>query len=559
MSRDYSRRQFLSGGLTTAAGLVLVGGGAGGLLTACGSSNSSSKPGGGSTSGQITGRSSATPRRGGTLRMGLESDFNSFSPATGQFDTAGLMYASTVFDTLMSLDAQGNPQPYLAQTMTPDAQKQVWTMTLRPGVVFHDNTPLTSAEVVNAIQAVQKAALTGPALLNLDTVKATDGMTVVFTCKSPWPAFPTYLCGQLGYVPTPKTLSDPKGGLHPVGTGPFVFEEWVPGSHFYANANKNYWRKGLPYVDRVEYNTMPDSTTRDNSLLAGTVDIIHSSDSISLHDVPGKPNIEYLTDADNNVGEPSMDMSMINCMDPVMSDIRVRQALAYSFNADLYQKVHNFGLYKTAYGLFPGNPTYASSTKLYPTFDLAKAKSLVQAYEAEKGKLKIQYSTTNSTRNAETAQFLQQQWGAAGIDVSIQQVEQVQLITNALLGKFQVTAWRQFAAPNPDANYVWWSIPTSAPIGQSSLNFARNRDQQVQDALQTGRTSLDEATRTAAYNTVNERFAKDLPYIFANRTTWGCYANKKVQNFNGLDLPGGQPALSFSGGLFYPMCTWLSA
>lgn len=558
MERDFSRRQFLSGTGKTAAGLAVVGG-FGGLLTACGgSSGGSTGTTGTNKKGLVTGRSGATPKRGGTLKMGLESDFNSFSPVTGQFDTSGLMYASTVFDTLMAIDSNGDAQPYLAKTMTPDDQKKVWTMTLRDGVTFHDGSPCTSAEVVNAIQAVQKGALTGPALLNLDNVKATDPMTVVFTCKTSWPAFPLYLCGQLGYVPSPATIATPAGGLKPVGTGPFVFDSWVPNSHFYANANKNYWQKGLPYVDRVEYNTIPDSTSRENSLLAGTVDIIHSSDSICLRDLPGKSSIDYLTDANNNIGEPSMDMSMINCLDPVTSDIRVRQALAYAFNDDLYQKVHNFGLYKPVQGLFPGNPTYADSNKLYPTFDLAKAKQLVQEYEKDKGKLKIQYSTTNSTRNLETAEFVQQQWQAAGMEISIQQVEQVQLITNALLGKFQVTAWRQFAAPNPDANYVWWSIPTSSPIGQLSLNFARNQDPVIQQALTTGRTSLDAATRTAAYNTINKQFAKDLPYIFANKTIWGCYANQKVQNFNGLNLPGGQQALSFSGGVFYPMCTWLN-
>jgi peptide/nickel transport system substrate-binding protein len=559
MSRDYSRRQFLSGGVTTAAGLVLVGGGAGGLLTACGGTAAPKAAGGGSTSGEVTGRTSKTPKRGGVLKMGLESDFNSFSPATGQFDTAGLMYASTVFDPLMGIDAQGNAAPYLCQSMTPNATQDVFTMQLRPGVTFHDGSALTSAEVVNAITAVKTAGLTGPALSNLDTVTASGDMTVIFKTKTPWPAFPLYLTGQIGYVPSPKTLSDPKGGLKPVGTGPFVFDEWVPGSHFYANANKNYWQKGVPYVDRVEYNTITDSTSRENSLLAGTIDIMHSSDSINLRDLKDKSQLQYLTDQGNNIGEPSMDMTMINTDAAPVSDLRVRQALAYAINRDLYEKTINFGLYQPASGLFPGNPTYAASNAMYPTYNLAKAKALVQAYEADKGKLTVDYQCDSDSRSADTAQFLQQQLQAAGIGMNIKQVEQVQLITNALQGDFQLTAWRQFASPNPDGNYIWWSTPTAAPIGSPALNFARNKDPQVQAALDKGRTSLNAADRTAAYQTVNERFAADLPYLFANRTVWGCYAAKKVQNFNGLNLPDGKAALSFTGGVFYPVSTWLSA
>lgn len=553
MVQDFNRRRFLSVG----AGLVLVGG-ASGLLTACGGTAAPATSGGG-TSGEVNGRTSKTPRRGGTLKMGLESDFNSFAPTTGQYDTAGFMYASTVFDPLMALDADGNAQPYLCESLTPNADFTEFTMKMRPGVMFHDGTPLTSAEVVISLSAVQKAGLTAPALSNLGTVIATDPMTVVMKTKTPWPAFPSYLSTQIGYITSPKTIATPAGGLKPIGTGPFVFDEWVPGSHFYANANKDYWQKGLPYVDRVEYNTISDPTSRENSLLAGTIDIMHSSDSINLRDLKAKSEVQYLTDQGNNTGQPSMNMTMVNTAAPVVSDLRIRQALAYGFDNVTYQKVHNFGLFKPAYGLFPGNPDYVESSKGFPRYDQAKAKSLVEEYTKDKGKPVIEYATTNNPRNGETAQFVQQQWQAIGMTITIKQVEQVQLITNALQGAYQLCGWRQFAAPTPDLNYIWWSSLTAAPIGSSALNFARNKDPEVQAALDKGRNSLNKADRLAAYQKVNERFGADLPYVFANRTVWGCFASKKVENFNGQNLPGGAKAQSFSGGVFYPTSTWLNA
>jgi peptide/nickel transport system substrate-binding protein len=254
-----------------------------------------------------------------------------------------------------------------------------------------------------------------------------------------------------------------------------------------------------------------------------------------------------------------MSMTMVNTEAPVVSDLRVRQALAYGLDTDTYQKTINFGLYQPAYGLFPGNPDYAESSKKYPRYDPARAKQLVQDYEKDNGKIVVEYAITSAPRSADIAQFVQQQWQAIGMTIKIKQVEQVQLITNALQGSYQLSAWGQFAAADPDANYIWWSTPTAAPIGQSALNFARNKDPQVQAALDKGRSSLDKAERLAAYQKVNERFALDLPYLFANRTVWGCWAKKNVQNFNGLTLPGGQPAVSFTGGVFYPMSTWLSA
>lgn len=544
---DFNRRQFLS----VSAGILLVGG----LVAACGGTAGPNGSGG----NEVSGRSTQTPKRGGTLRIGLESDFNSFAPPTGQFDPAGLMYAATVFDTLMALDANGKPQPYLAESMTPNAEHTEFTMKLRSGIKFHDGTPLTSAEVVGGLIAVQTSPLTAPSLLNLDSVTATDDMTIVMTTKTPWPAFPTYLCGQLGFVASPKTIATPEGGLAPIGTGPFVFEEWVQGSHFYANANKDYWREGMPYVDRVEYTTISDSTSRENSLLAGTIDIMHSSDSINLRNLQSNADVRYLTDEEDTTGEPSMNMIMINCKAPVVSDIRIRQALAHGFDNETFQKVQNFGLHQPAYGLFPGHPDYEESNNLYPRYDLEKAKSLVAEYEKEHGQPVIEYATTSTPRQAQVAQMLQQQFEAIGITLEINQVEQVQLITKAVQGDYQLAGWRSFNASDPDANYVWWSTYTSAPIGESALNFARNEDPEVQAALDKGRTSLDEADRLAAYQKINERFAVNLPYIFTSRTVWGCYAANKVENFNGQDLPDGQEALSFFGGMFYPASTWLNA
>jgi peptide/nickel transport system substrate-binding protein len=553
MAGTYSRRQFLSTGARAAAGVALVGT-AGGLLDACGGTAGS----GASAAGQVSGRTTAVPRRGGTLRAGLEADFNSFSPTTGQFDTSGIIYASTVFDALTTIDASGKVQPYLAQSITPNPDYTVWTLTVRPNVEFHDGTPLTSAEVTNALQAVQSAALTGPGLTDMDTVKATGPMTVVITTKRPWIAFPYYLAGQPGYVPSPKTLSSAAGGMHPIGTGPFIFEEWVPGSHFYANRNPKYWRQGLPYVDRVEYNTIPDSLSRQNSLLAGTIDIMHSSDSTNLHSLGPNNSIQYLTDQNNNLGEPSMDMTMLNTAVPPTNDLRVRQALAYAVPQEQFQQTYNFGLYKPATGLFQAGSVYGAANN-YPQYDLAKAKQLVQQYEAQNGKISLQLGTTNTQRTAQVIQLVQQYWQAAGITTTLKQVEQVQLITNALEGQYQAVTWRQFQAYDPDTNYVWWSIPTAAPVGQSALNFARNKDPQVQSALDTGRTNPDPAARVDAYRTINQRFGDDLPYLFSNKTVWGCYAAKNVQNFNGRNLPSGAPAVFFSFGIFYPESSWLSA
>ena len=84
-------------------------------------------------------------------------------------------------------------------------------------------------------------------------------MTISF--KSPWAPFPYYLAGgiggQIAYVVAPSMLRNPNGTSHPVGTGPFVFKEWIPNDHFTATANPHYWRTGCPTSRRSRTSRSP--------------------------------------------------------------------------------------------------------------------------------------------------------------------------------------------------------------------------------------------------------------------------------------------------------------
>lgn len=151
MSDRIDRRSFLA--RSTAAGMGLLGAGAlGGLVAACGSSSSSGNPNlGTSTTGTRNGVSAASPRRGGALRFGNESDINSMDPAVGTWDESGLNYARTVYDPLTIIASDGSVQPYLAQSVIPNTDFTVWTITARPGVTFHDGATCDGPAIANSM------------------------------------------------------------------------------------------------------------------------------------------------------------------------------------------------------------------------------------------------------------------------------------------------------------------------------------------------------------------------------------------------------------------------
>ncbi|HEX6477088.1 MAG TPA: ABC transporter substrate-binding protein, partial [Acidimicrobiales bacterium] len=318
MSDAIDRRRFLAQGVRTVAGVAVLGGGASSLLAACSSGGSSS-----TSTGTNAGVSTATPKPGGSITFGTEAEIDGFDPTKNRWDATGYLYAHTVYDQLATFDANGNIKPYLAQSITPNSDYTKWTIALRPNVVFHDGSPLTAAAVKTNLDAVRAALLTGPALSNIASVDVSDPMTVVVSMKSPWVAYPLVLTAQTGVVVEPRTLLGGQAQNHPVGTGPFVFGQWVPNDHYTSTKNPHYWRSGLPYLDQITFKPIVDPQSRENSLKSGAVDIMHSSDTQNLVDLQGDSAFVTIDDTKQTF-EPEMNFVMLNTAVPPMDNLQVR-------------------------------------------------------------------------------------------------------------------------------------------------------------------------------------------------------------------------------------------
>jgi ABC-type transport system substrate-binding protein len=385
-------------------------------------------------------------------------------------------------------------------------------------------------------------------------------MTVVVSMKSPWVTFPLYLVAQTGVVVEPRTLLAGNAQTRPVGTGPFVFKEWVPGDHYTSTKNPHYWRSGLPYLDQITFKPIVDTQSRENSLKSGTVDIMHSADTQNLVDLQGNPSFVTIDDRNQTSLEPEMNFTMLNTAVPPLDDIRVRQALAYAIDKKKVIDTIFNGLPPESFGPYvQGSPYYAPTG--YPDFNLSKAQSLVKQYQADHGgqPISFEYGTINQPKALEGTQLVQAMWRQAGIQSSITQVEQSQFIVNAVEGKYQAYTWRQFSTPDPDGNYVWWNSSTALPVGQFAPNFARNKDPQIDQNLAIGRTSTDPSARAAAYKTIAQRLGADIPYLWTNRTIWMVGAKTRVMNFAGPILPDGSKGLGLDSGVISTTQIWVNS
>lgn len=497
------------------------------------------------------------PQSGGKVIMAIEAEVDGFDPTKNRFDINGLTYAETVYDPLTTFGKDRQVHPYLAESVKPNADYTTWTIKVRSGVTFHDGDPLTADAVKANLDAHRASPLTSPAIASIASIDKVDDLTVDVKMKEPWVAFPAYLAGQVGYVASPKTLQDPNGSRNPIGTGPFKFKEWVPGNHFTAVKNPNYWQKGLPYLDEVEYRPIIEVTSRASSLKAGTIDMMHTTNPDTIVDFRKDNSIKVVDDAKAK-GEHEESFFMLNTAKAPLDDVRVRRALALATDRQKVIDTVYAGILAPANGPFDKNSPYYAETG-YPEYNVAEAKKLVDAYEKEKGQISFELGTTNNAVNLQAVQFVQAMWKEAGIDTTIKQVEQSQFILNALVGNFSAYLWRQFGAPDPDGELVWWSSATAAPLGSLSLNFARNKDPQVDAALANGRHNPDPAARKAAYQEVAKRFAEDVPYVWIGTAVWMVASKPKVQGVTTWKLPDGTDGLdTLLSGRFLMSHVWVT-
>jgi ABC-type transport system substrate-binding protein len=545
MSQSFDRRSFLAGGLVLGAGAALFGGE--GVAGAAGTNG----PG-------RNGIATAKPKYGGSVTFGIDTEDTGFDPGTARWDEGGFLYGRTVFDPIAIVNAQGQVEPYLAQSITSNADFTSFTIMLRPGIVFHDGTPLDGNALYKNIENVATSALTGPAFANFKSASVTGPLAVTITMKGPWAPFPYYLAeGQTAYVAAPSMLSQPNGGTsNPIGTGPFVFKDWQPNSHLTATRNPHYWRKGLPYLDSITYKPIIDHTSRSAALQSGTIDMLHTNAPTDLLQFRGNRKYSYYDNSGQIVGQPTMQCVQLNVMKAPFTNPDLRKAAAMCINQAQFSKVITKGVDQPSHGLFiPGSPYYTPTA--YPKYNPRGAAALVKKIVQQTGQVPtFNLNSTSDPQVMAAAQYLQQAFNASGMKCNINVIAQATIINDALFGNYQATLWRQFGAVDPDENYVWFSTTT---VGQSlSINMAHNSDPRIQTELEAGRTTANKADRIKHYQKVNQLLAQDIPYLWLARDTWAVVANPSVQNFANPTTPKGSKAIGFSEGVLWPTQIWKS-
>ncbi len=375
-----------------------------------------------------------------TLTMSATSDGGTFDPYSHSSFTA----ANLIFQTLIRQDNDGNIRYELAKSIE-KVDNLHYTITLWDNIRDSEGNPLTASDVVYSIDKLI-AAGNESQVSKLDHLEIVDDYTLTWVCKEP------FAQGDLEkQMSDPKIITQAAYESHdfvsdPIGTGPYVLTQYVPGSTVVIEANEDYWMKELPEdikadlwvysvqnVREIKFSIIADAATRAIALETGEIDI---ADTLDGSDAAAFATRDDLTTINKPVDPPAA--FIFNCSDQSpFADLNLRQAVCYGLDNEAILDGVTCPAY-VVYGISPrmyDAPDDWTTGREYYDYDPELAQSLVDASDYDGETITLMYSS--SVANDGLALQMQSQLRNLGINVELYAVEN-SVIRTAM---YDDTAW----------------------------------------------------------------------------------------------------------------------
>ena len=443
-----------------------------------------------------------------TVVVIIESSPTNLDPRVG-IDAFSERIDELIFDALVRRDEHFNLQPWVAESWeTPDPL--TWIFHLRGDVRFHDGSPLTSRDVKWTFDSLLNGAIRSPksgVFQPIQSIAAPDPRTVIFHLKQPWASLLWNVAnGGIGIVPygSGKEL-----GQHPVGSGPFRFVSMAQDRDVLLARNDQYWSQ-KPKIARVRFAVIPDATTRALELRKGSADI-------ALNSLTADMNVVLARDPALAVEQtPGTIYSYLamNLRDPILKDVRVRQALAYAVDRGPMIRYLMRDEARPADSILPPQSwAYDGDVNTYP-HDPARARQLLDqaGYPAVHGvrfHLTMKTSTEEGTRLL--AAVLQRQLREVGIVLDIRTYEFATFFSDITKGAFQLYSLR-WVGGNDDPD-IFQYLFDSRRVPPQGANRGYYSDPEVDRLIAQGVSETDQRQRRQTYARLQQILARDLPYI----------------------------------------------
>ena len=453
--------------------------------------------------------SCARPPDPNTLVVIIESSPTNLDPRIG-LDGVSERIDGLLFDNLLSRDEHLSVKPGLAEKWEqPDPTTYIFR--LRHGVQFSDGRPLTARDVKWSFDSILEGKVRSPksgTYRLVDRIDAPDDYTVIFHLKEPWSGLLWNLAGGegMGIVPYGSTGEVSR---NPIGSGPFKFVSAEQDKDVIIERNDKYWGDKAKLA-RVRFIVVPDTTTRALELRKGSADVEINSLTPDMElTLAREPRLNVMRGPGTRVGYVAF-----NLRDPILKDVRVRQAIAYGLDRQpMAHYLWRDTVRLAASVLPPESWAYDGDVTQYP-YNPAKARQLLDAagYPATNGvrfHLTMKTSTEESSRSM--AAVFQQQLREIGIALDIHSFEFATFLSDITHGEFQVYSLRWIGG-NEDPE-IFSYVFDSANIIPKGANRQYYDNPRVDALIAEARVQPDQNARKRDYAEIQQILAEDLPYV----------------------------------------------
>lgn len=443
--------------------------------------------------------------RGGVLKAAISADPEGFDPhLTSAYSSFEIL--ENVYDTLVTVDENLNMAPSLAESWEVSDDNLTWTFHLREGVVFHNGRSLTADDVVYSYERIMNPD-TGSGVAwrfgSVESVEAIDDMTVAIHLTEPSPNLLGRIGGYKGMaIVAQENVEDGGIATNPMGTGPFKFVEYVPGDHVTLEANADYWEEGKPYLDGVTFQIIPDETVLLTNLLTGEVDWADGLPPQRVTELATSGEIIVDKEAGGDYWYIGLNLEREPFDDPL-----VRQAIAYAIDRDQVAAAAKWDTATPNDGPIPQDSFWYYDYQPYDQ-DLDKARELLAEAGYPDGFDTEFMPTTFYEETVRTAQVLQAQLSAIGINAEIRTLEWGTWLEEEGAGNFDMYICGWIGNLDPD-DYFYAQHYTD-----QGFNFTGYSNPEVDELLAAGRVETDEAARKEIYDQVQQMIIDDAPYIY---------------------------------------------
>lgn len=476
------------------------------------------------------------------------------------YNPSQLFAQSMVYEPLVSYQDGGKIKPNLATSWEISEDGKVYTFHLRKGVKFSDGTDfnaeivkknfdtiLNNKELHSWLGFITKIAQTE--VVDKNTFKLTLTEPYYPTIQELAVVRPVRFLGKAGF---PKDGDTSKGIVKPVGTGPWILEDYKADEYAIYKRNENYWGE-IPKVEKIKVKVIPDVETRVLAFEKGDLDMIYGEGVVSLDTFKQlKSTGKYET----KVSEPIATRQLVmNTKREQLSDERVRQALHYGFNKEEMVKGVTAGLEEKADHILPTNLPYTKDVDVkLVKYNVEKAKALLDkaGWKLPKGKtvrkkdgklleIDLMYDSAESIQKA-MAETLQSEWAAIGVKLNIEGVELADQVQRFKDNKFDINFFSNYGAPYDPHTFL--NIVASKGFGfNEAISAYPNKDELIKQMVKVPQTT-DEKERQQLYSSILKSIQDQEAIIPISYMKKAVIYQKNVTNFN---FPANRDENPFTG------------